>query len=329
MGSEMCIRDRVSAQAHERDNSPHNDFVEISQSDDSIVYLLEEEGRSLNIFSPEQLLTEIVRKEICQELELVFTDKEQHFTKSILEIDGTKLHCQHIKGDGNCFFRAVSYCVSGSEDNHEAIRQATCKHLLENSSVFESLQRNVNMSMNEYMQMSHMNETGTWATEMEIIGVAALLKINVYTFTSGRWLLYSGKGVDSEFENNRGSIYLHHLNGNHYNVISTKCKGLSCNDQPCGDFLATEKETLKKRLDKKKQKYWLDPEYRKFVLERKRQNYESNETLKKRALHNAKRKYDMSKGEVLKKRRVKYSTCLLYTSPSPRDLSTSRMPSSA
>ena len=27
--------------------------------------------------------------------------------------------------------------------------------------------------------------------------------------------------------------------------------------------------------------------------------------------------------------RVHYDTCLLYTSPSPRDLSTSRMPSSA
>ena len=28
-------------------------------------------------------------------------------------------------------------------------------------------------------------------------------------------------------------------------------------------------------------------------------------------------------------KKTKYSTCLLYTSPSPRDLSTSRMPSSA
>ena len=30
-----------------------------------------------------------------------------------------------------------------------------------------------------------------------------------------------------------------------------------------------------------------------------------------------------------KKPEVNYETCLLYTSPSPRDLSTSRMPSSA
>ena len=33
--------------------------------------------------------------------------------------------------------------------------------------------------------------------------------------------------------------------------------------------------------------------------------------------------------EMLRKGDTQYSTCLLYTSPSPRDLSTSRMPSSA
>ena len=35
------------------------------------------------------------------------------------------------------------------------------------------------------------------------------------------------------------------------------------------------------------------------------------------------------KAEAAKSKRVVSSTCLLYTSPSPRDLSTSRMPSSA
>lgn len=301
--------DMISAQIHERDNSRQSNFVEISQRDDSIVFLSEEKARSPNVFSSDELLTEIVRKEICKELDLVFTDKEQHSNMSIIEIDGTKLHCRNIKGDGNCLFRAVSYCVSGSEDNHDAIRQATCRHLLENECVFESLQRNVNMSMNEYLQMSHMNESGTWATEMEIIGIAALFKINVYTFSFGQWLLYSGRHLNSEFVNNRGSIFLHHLNGNHYNVISMKCKGLTCNNQPCGDALAKENERLRKRLDKKKQTYWLDPEYRKIVLERKRQNYEVNKTLKRSALLNAKRSYDMFRGKVLRNKRVKYSTC--------------------
>ena len=34
-------------------------------------------------------------------------------------------------------------------------------------------------------------------------------------------------------------------------------------------------------------------------------------------------------GEITQKALMEFHTCLLYTSPSPRDLSTSRMPSSA
>ena len=250
--------DMTSAQTH-RDNACQMNFVESSQSDDSIVFLSEEKVRSVNVFSSEKLLTDTVRRKICRELDLDFVQENQQSNKSFLEIENTTFHCQNIKGDGNCLFRAVSYCVTGSEDNHGAIRQATCKYLLENEGNFKSLQRNVNISMNEYMQISHMNENGTWATEMEIIGIAAMLKINVYTFSFGQWLLFDGRRVNSEFVNNRGSIYLHHLNENHYNVISTKCKGLLCNEQPCRDLTATENETHRRRLDKKKQKYWLDP----------------------------------------------------------------------
>ena len=36
-----------------------------------------------------------------------------------------------------------------------------------------------------------------------------------------------------------------------------------------------------------------------------------------------------SRGEVLKPETINYRTCLLYTSPSPRDRTRSRMPSSA
>ena len=45
----------------------------------------------------------------------------------------------------------------------------------------------------------------------------------------------------------------------------------------------------------------------------------------------ANEKPDLQKGISAKNRSIhnNYITCLLYTSPSPRDLSTSRMPSSA
>ena len=134
------------------------------------------------------------------------------------------MHTRDIKGDGNCFFREISCCVPKSENNHEEIRQATCSFMLENENMFKSLQRNMNISMNEYLQRSNTRESGTWATELEIIAVATMLKINIYTYSTGRWLLYSETLVNHDCTNNRESIFLHHINENHYNVVSEKCQ---------------------------------------------------------------------------------------------------------
>lgn len=83
-------------------------------------------------------------------------------------------------------FRAVSYCVSGSEENHEEIRQATGRYLFKNEYQFKSFQRNVRISMNDYMMISKLTESGTCATELEIYGVASLMNIDVYTFSCGQ-----------------------------------------------------------------------------------------------------------------------------------------------
>ncbi len=38
-----------------------------------------------------------------------------------------------VVGDGNCFYRAVSYLTSGHENNHSAIRQLVADHIQNNS----------------------------------------------------------------------------------------------------------------------------------------------------------------------------------------------------
>lgn len=37
-----------------------------------------------------------------------------------------------ITGDGNCFFRAISYLLYGSESNHETIRKSVVEHISSN-----------------------------------------------------------------------------------------------------------------------------------------------------------------------------------------------------
>lgn len=37
-----------------------------------------------------------------------------------------------MKGDGNCFFRAISHVISGSEENHRKFRLAVVKYMKHN-----------------------------------------------------------------------------------------------------------------------------------------------------------------------------------------------------
>lgn len=270
---------------------------------------MSEEGSKLaEEISVESLMTE-TKKSICHELDIKLLEKEQTLNVTTAEIAGKKLQCQKIKGDGNCFFRAVSYCVSGSEENHEEIRQATCQHLLKNEYHFKSFQRNVGISMNDYMIVSKMTESGTWATELEIFGVASLLNIDVYTFSCGQWLLYSGRQVYGEGAVKRGSIFLHHLNDNHYNVLSMVCKKKLCKEvhSECRGF--HKLENYRRRLVEKKEKYRQNPEYRENVLDKKRQTYQTDPKLKKYALQSEKKRYRMYRTRILNKRRKKYSSC--------------------
>ena len=39
------------------------------------------------------------------------------------------LDMKEIRGDGNCQFRAVSFCLYGSEDYHPAVRRAAVSYM--------------------------------------------------------------------------------------------------------------------------------------------------------------------------------------------------------
>lgn len=166
--------------------------------------------------------------------------------------------------------------------------------------------------MNDYLIMSKMTESGTWATELEIFGVASLLNIDLYTFSCGQWLLYSGRQVYGESAIKRGSIFLHHLNDNHYNVLSMVCKD-NLNKEVHSECRGFPKmENYRRRLVERKEKYRHNPEYRENVLDRKRQTYQTDPRLKKYALQSEKKRYGVYRTRILNKRREKYSTCLQF-----------------
>ncbi len=54
--------------------------------------------------------------------------KEQNNPNEIVEM-AEPCETKDIVADGNCFFRAVAYAVSGSEREHRKVRRAVATHM--------------------------------------------------------------------------------------------------------------------------------------------------------------------------------------------------------
>ncbi len=75
---------------------------------------------------------------------------------------------EKIVADGNCFFRAISQAVSGSQKHHREIRLAVCKELEMNAETYQRILRSGYSCVSEYTQQSRMRAVKTLATEVEI-----------------------------------------------------------------------------------------------------------------------------------------------------------------
>jgi len=84
------------------------------------------------------------------------------------------------KGDGNCFFRAISYILAGNEELHTVFRDAVVKHMRVLSNKMENyLQKNISRYLND----SGMCMDGVLATDAEILGAASLLGTDIVVYS--------------------------------------------------------------------------------------------------------------------------------------------------
>lgn len=132
------------------------------------------------------------------------------------------VECEEIQSDGNCFFRAISFCLTGVQDYHYTIRTAVCKHLLHYRTIFEPFVRCAESSVENHLSLTDMSKDGIWATELEMLAVSHLLSTDVHTYTENHWVTFSRRLIDpSANVQSTGSIYLDHENQYHYNVVVT------------------------------------------------------------------------------------------------------------
>ena len=88
---------------------------------------------------------------------------------------------QNILGDGNCFFRTLSFVITGSQSNHAYIRNAVIQHMFSIEDIIQRVMATP-MSVSNYVAATRINRCGVWASQVEIFAAVNLLKtyISVY-----------------------------------------------------------------------------------------------------------------------------------------------------
>lgn len=193
---------------------PVKTSIEECDENDDLVFIRHEQSNFDFIpLSPES------KENICHDLNIPYittTDANEmssrmNLTKPMIE--------KKIAGDGNCFFRAISFSLTNSEDFHGIIRNAVCVHMMENEELFNPFLNDGVQTVQSHLSSTEMSKLGTWATEVEIFATAHLLNIDIYTYSRGCWLKFAADDVQFFTETRSGAVYLNHHHQNHYNVI--------------------------------------------------------------------------------------------------------------
>ncbi|XP_060085701.1 uncharacterized protein LOC132565109 [Ylistrum balloti] len=137
----------------------------------------------------------------------------------------------YIRGDGNCFFRALSKVVYGDESCHGEVRQAMVDIMEKFPKDFEQFIDNP--SIQDHFK--EMRKDGVWATQAEIYGAASFLQRDIYVLSPDhtgdeyRWLLFSPRLKCSKADTyHTCHVTLCHTNGNHYDRIAPATGDCNC-----------------------------------------------------------------------------------------------------
>ncbi|CDH93265.1 ubiquitinyl hydrolase 1 [Caenorhabditis elegans] len=120
-----------------------------------------------------------------------------------------------IESDGNCFYRAISWCLTGSQKYHKALRIATANYLRNDIAIVDKYCHKTDHKT--YVQQ--VEGDGWWATNVEICVMANLLNVNIYTFLSDGWICTSPQNSSTS---RSGSFYLENKDCHYEPVLSLK-----------------------------------------------------------------------------------------------------------
>ena len=86
-----------------------------------------------------------------------------------------------IKDDRNCFFRAVAQEITGSQEDHAALRVLVTSYMTHNSNQLSCYLKS-SETIENYLQRTKMDRQKVWATEVEIYATANLLGTTIFVY---------------------------------------------------------------------------------------------------------------------------------------------------
>ena len=124
-----------------------------------------------------------------------------------------------VDGDGNCFFRSISYLLLGSETKHDVVRNAVCNYIIQPENWYK-LKVYIDgdiTSSEEYVRKSEMHVWIKWATHVELFALAQLTSKDVCVYTLDHWMKYPASGTSKRPTKN--AFYLANHNNVHFDPV--------------------------------------------------------------------------------------------------------------
>ncbi|KAJ8025627.1 ATP-dependent DNA helicase PIF1 [Holothuria leucospilota] len=201
----------------------------LSTRDQDVVIVAVTNNDTFHFFPVNNIWSENVFQNLCTLISLHSSPYMSAITISnpqIRSISAKPSVVKNIKGDGNCFFRCLSYLITNTEENHLALRHLIVQY------IDQRHLRSHSLTVQQYIQLSKMDFPDVWSTEVEIMTAASLLQTDIYTFALHgnlwKWLRYPAAGnFDEPVDITKRAIYLVNTSSVHYDVVLDIGKGTS------------------------------------------------------------------------------------------------------
>ena len=208
----------------QKSNVSHKSVVDVNACYRVSIVELKCKAEDKTLFTP---FTPYIRRKVCATFHIPFGGKVE--IKGLLGEKCTNRYVPRpVDGDGNCFFRAVSYLLVGSECEHNIVQGSIVAHIISLSS-WSKLSQYILPSYKsgmDYITDKQMADQGKWVTKVEIFVCAQIMGKDIVVYMLNGWQWYKAKRVSGQ--PTKHAIFLANEHRYHFDpVVCMDCDSLS------------------------------------------------------------------------------------------------------